>query len=93
MRREKPRRILRSLLAERHAVGALVLGGILLVGAHHDLIQRTVVLGVAVIGALADGAGDTLVGVAVHTIYLLFLSSPIVWPRKRKKYRFPARSD
>ena len=54
------------LLAEGLAVGALVNGGIGLVGAYKNTIQRTVVFGVAVIGALLNGAFNALVGVAVH---------------------------
>ena len=71
MRRQKPPpRIL--LLAEGLAVGALIHSGICLVGAYLDLVQRAVVLGVAVIGTGLDSAFDALVGVAVHVIYLLF---------------------
>ena len=40
-------------------------------GAHQDLIQRAVVLGVAVVSAGGDGAFDALVGIAVHLDYLL----------------------
>ena len=54
------------LLAEGHAVGALVLGGICLVGTHGDAVERTVVFLLAVMGALADGTFDGLVGMAVH---------------------------
>ena len=54
------------LLAEGHAVGALLLGGIGLVGAHTDLVQRAVILVLAVVGAGAHGAPDGLVGMAVH---------------------------
>jgi len=54
------------LFPEGHAVGALVLGGIALVGTHLDALQRTVIIGVAVIGALLDGAGDALVCIVVH---------------------------
>ena len=60
------------LLPERLAVGALIHLGVSLVGAHQDTVQGAVVLGVAVIGALLNGAGDALVGVAVHTHVLLF---------------------
>ena len=56
----------RLLLAEGLAVGALVLGGIHLVGTHQDPVQRTVVLILAVISALLDGAFDALVGMAIH---------------------------
>ena len=54
------------LLAEGLAVGALVNSGIGLVGAYKNTIQRTEVFGVAVIGALLNGAFDALVGVAAH---------------------------
>ena len=40
-------------------------------GAHHDLVQRAVVLGVAVISAGPDGALDALVGITVHVMFLL----------------------
>ena len=54
------------LLAERLAVGALIHGGVSLVGTHQDLVQGAVVLTLAVVGALGDGTLDTLVGIAVH---------------------------
>ena len=54
------------LLAEGLAVGTLVHGGIHFMGAHQDAVQRAVVLGIAVIGALLDGAFDALVGMVVH---------------------------
>ena len=54
------------LLPEGHAVGALIHGGVCLVGAHLDAVQGTVVFGVAVISALADGTFDTLVGIVFH---------------------------
>ena len=61
----------RLLLAEGLAVGALIHGRILLMGAHQDLVQRAVVLSVAVISAGGDGAFDALVDIAVHLDYLL----------------------
>lgn len=51
-----------SALAEGFAVGALVLGGVVLVGAHQDLVQGAVVLLAAVVGALLHGAGNAVVG-------------------------------
>ena len=58
---------LSSLLhAEGLAVGALVLGGICLMGAHQDLIQRAVVCLLAVMGALLNSAFNALVSLAVH---------------------------
>ena len=58
-------------LAEGLAVGALIHGGIGLMGAHQDLIQGAEVFAVAVVCALLDGAFDALVGIAVHICDLL----------------------
>lgn len=59
------------LLTEGLAVSALIGGGIHLVGANQDLIQRTVVLMAAVMGTLLDGAFDALVCMTVHSESLL----------------------
>ena len=61
------------LLAEGLTVGALVHSGVLLVGTHQDAIQRAIVLGVAMVSALLYGALNTLVGMAIHGLFLLFL--------------------
>ena len=66
------------LLAEGLAIGALIHGGIDLMRTDQDFIQGAVVLAVAVIGALLHGAFDTLVGVAVHAGFLLYLNSELV---------------
>ena len=66
------------LSAEGHAVGALFHGGIAFVGAHQNLVQGAVVFALAVVGALADGALHTFVGMAVHIFSLLLLGSQIV---------------
>ena len=63
---------LQLLLAEGHAVGALILAGVALVGAHQDPVQRAVVLILSVVCTLLDGAFDALVGVAVHENCLLY---------------------
>ena len=60
-------------LAEGLAVGALIHGGVGFVGAYQNLVQRTVVLGIAVVGAGPNGTFDALVGIAVHSCFLLFL--------------------
>ena len=73
MRRQNAAAAADLLSPEGLAVGALVLGGIGLVGAHQDAVQGAVVLGVAVIGAGLDGAFDALVGMAVHVLFLLFV--------------------
>ena len=54
------------LLAEGHAVGALILCGIVLVGTDTDPVQRTVIFLLAMVGALTDSAFNGLVGMAVH---------------------------
>ena len=61
-----------SLLAEGLAVGALIHGGVHLMGAHQNAIQGAIVLAVAVVCALLHGAFDALVGVAFHRSFLLF---------------------
>ena len=63
-----------SLLAEGLAVGALIHGGIGLMGAHQDAVQRAVVLVLTVVCALMDGAFDALIGVAFHDISSFSLS-------------------
>ena len=59
------------LLAEGHAVSALVLSGICLMGTNHDPVQGAIVLVFAMVGALADSAFDGFVGMTVHKKSLL----------------------
>lgn len=59
------------LLAEGQAVGALVHGGVALMGADAHLLQGAVVLSAAVMGAVLDGAGNAFVG--VHIVCSSFL--------------------
>ena len=59
------------LLAEGHAIRALVHSGVGLVGTHQDLVQGAVVLTLAVVGTLMDGAFVALIRVAVHGHFLL----------------------
>ena len=54
------------LLAEGLAVGALVHGGVALVGAHQDAVQSAEIGIAAVVGALVYGAFNALVSVTVH---------------------------
>ena len=58
-------------LAEGLTVGTLVHGRIGLVGANQDMIQRAIVLRIAMIGAGLDGTLDALIGLAVHRSFLL----------------------
>ena len=62
------------LRPEGLAVGALVLGGVGLVGAHQNPVQGAVVLGVAVVSAGLDGAFNALVCMTVHNFF-----PPFVW--------------
>ena len=55
------------LFPEGLAVGALIHGGVCLMGANQDLFQRAVVFVVAVVRALRNGALDTLICVTAHT--------------------------
>ena len=65
------RRKISLLFAEGLAVRALVHGGVYLMGAHQDAVQGAVVLILAVVSALLDGALNALVGMAVHGHFLL----------------------
>ena len=74
-----PRQTDALLLAEGHAVSALVHGRVCLVGAHQDAVQRAVVLAVAVIRTGLDSAFNALVCIMVHNSFLLLLDSALVW--------------
>ena len=80
MRRPQPPHLF-LLLAEGLTVGALIHGGICLMGTHQNPLQRTVVCAVAVVGALADSTLDGLICMIVHDVILLFLISKLVCPR------------
>ena len=54
------------LLTERHAVGALIHGGVHFMGTHQDFVQRTEVLMATMVGTLLDSAFDAFVGMTVH---------------------------
>ena len=68
------------LCPEGLTVGTLVHGGIVLVSAHQNSVQRAVVLGVAVIGAGLDGAFDALICMAVHKCSSFLFGTALVWP-------------
>ena len=61
------------LLSEGHTVGALIHRGAGLVGAHQNLVQRAVVLVLAVVCAILNGTFNALVGVVVHLKILLYI--------------------
>ena len=79
------------LLPEGLAVGALILGGVHFVGTYQNPIQRTVVLTLAMIGALLDGTLDALVGMAVHGHFLLLIGfgNSMVSHEKLIQEKFP----
>jgi hypothetical protein len=70
-------------LLEGLAVGTLVHHGIVLVGTHHDAVQRAVVFGVAVMCAGLNGAFDALVSVAIHIHFLLYFGFGNSMPQKK----------
>lgn len=55
------------LSGKGHTVGTLIHGGIALVGAYLDLVQRTIVFQIAMVGALLDSTFNRLVCLCVHT--------------------------
>ena len=72
IRRQLPPYSAFSLLAERLTVGAGFHGGICLMGAHHDSLQRAIVGIIAMVCALLDSTLDALVCMAAHSQFLLF---------------------
>ena len=74
-----------SALAEGLAVGALVHGGIGLMGAYQDPVQRAVVLVFTVMGALTHGAFNALVGVTIHCFFLLLIGFGFSMARIKKR--------
>ena len=59
-------RFIALLLAEGHAVSALVHAGVGFVGAYQNALQRAEVGLIAMMGALLYGAFDALICVTVH---------------------------
>ena len=57
----------KSLLAEGHTVGALIHGGVALMGTYQDAVQGAVVLAVTVMCTLLNGTFNGLVGVTIHS--------------------------
>ena len=64
---------IRLLLAEGLAVGALIHGGIYLVGADQDAVQGAEVCVLAVVGALSYSTLNALVCMAIHRLDLLLI--------------------
>ena len=75
-----------SLCAEGLAVGALVSGGVGLMGTNQDPLQGTVICILAVMGALLDSTLDTLVCMAIHSFILLFSVMGLDCPECGKTY-------
>ena len=76
------------LLTEGHAVGALIHSGVCLMSAHHDTLQRAVVLVGTVVCTLSNGAFDALVGIAIHSLFLLFFVILKVCPKTQNQSVF-----
>ena len=53
---------------------------------HQDPLQRAVVGIVAMVSAGLDSAFNTLIGIAVHSIFLLFSVMELVWLNAQKSY-------
>ena len=66
------------LFPEGQAIGALIHGGIALVGADLDLLQRAEIGVAAMVNALGHGAADTLIRMTAHRSIPPFLISLLV---------------
>ena len=62
------------LSVEGHTIGTLLGSGIVLMGAHHDLLQRAIILGTAMILALIYG---TLNATVCTTLMMHSFSPPV----------------
>ena len=69
--------LLGLLLSKGLAIGASIHSGIYFVSAHLNAVQRAVVLVLAVVCALGNGAFDALVCVTVHSQFLLLFEFEI----------------
>ena len=72
------------LLPEGLAVGALIHGGVCLVGTYQDMLQRAVVFVVTVVRALGNGTLDASVCMAAHTWFLLCIEFGFSLTRKQE---------
>ena len=72
------------LLPEGLAVGALIHGGVCLVGTYQDMLQRAVVFVVTVVCALGNGTLDASVCMAAHTWFLLCIEFGFSLTRKQE---------
>lgn len=84
--RQRKAAALGSLFTEGFTVGALVHGGIQLVGTHQNAVQGAIVLVFAMMRALLDGTLDALIGMTVHLASSFDLDSGIVWRVRKKIY-------
>ena len=57
-------------------------------GTHHDPLQRAVVCVSAMVRTLGNGALDALIGMAIHSLFLLFLVILQVCPHSVKQSQF-----
>ena len=74
------------LLTEGLAVGALVHGGVRLMGTYQNPIQGAEVCVLAMMGALLNGALNALVCMAIHSLYPPFLMMELDCPHAQKTY-------
>ena len=72
------------LSGKGQTIGALIHGGIALMGADLDLIQRAVVLQITVMGALLYRTFNGLVGLHIHIFDLLVWITKIVCVKQQK---------
>ena len=86
IRRQSPPYLRFSLLAEGLTVGALVHGGICLMGTYQDPLQRAEISILAMVGALLNGTLNALVCMAIHGYILLLFMMGLDCPHAQKTY-------
>ena len=76
------------LLAERLAVGALILSGIHLMGAHQNTLQGAEVCVLAVMLALLNSTFNALICMTIHKYVPPFLRDGLRFPRSTENIHF-----
>lgn len=71
------------LFGKRLTVRALIHGGVAFMGTDLDFVQRTVILRFAVMLTRSNGAGNALIGFAIHNESSLYISYSLIMPGPR----------
>lgn len=77
-----------SLSCERQAVGALIDFRIAFMAANFDLVQRAIVLQIAMVGTLTDGAFNCFICIGIHLVIPLFKITGLVCTKVLKTHLY-----